>query len=343
MVYATCIEKFRDKQGRILGYKLQEVGSNKVMPVRPYELKDAIRQNKIKVNNLTLTSDNRLLENKAVAKQNKGNVIENVAKAMVYMETIVLGMGDSYTEIVENTTCDAGMNIEIEDYSMQELEKIQVRAYIKLLKDKSKIKRVITDYTEYLTEYNEDELLDSITCSGDTRDNNKLIHSINIFDSFLKKLLDTKIIEQQTYNEFHNIKIKTDNIDVELCGMAYKVAHTFFTFLNDEFFYRSNDSHTVGGIKYEEDDPEVKFGTYVMHASLKKTVTSGKLSYSVGFNRDAKGIRIDIARGLYKYSDRSTSYQYIKSFKTDSTDVKQISMAIANKLNELATKESDNQ
>jgi hypothetical protein len=59
-IQAKCIEKFRDKNNIIVGYRLVDV-SGKTIDVKPDILKSYIKTGKITVVNLTLTSDNRLL------------------------------------------------------------------------------------------------------------------------------------------------------------------------------------------------------------------------------------------------------------------------------------------
>jgi hypothetical protein len=56
----TCIYKFRDNTGKIIGYKLQDANRN-IQDIGATELKNLIASNKLKVDNLTLTSDGRLM------------------------------------------------------------------------------------------------------------------------------------------------------------------------------------------------------------------------------------------------------------------------------------------
>ena len=56
----TCIKRVRTSSNKIIKYKLQD-NTGKIIEVYPKELKQAIRENKITVVNLTLTSDNKLL------------------------------------------------------------------------------------------------------------------------------------------------------------------------------------------------------------------------------------------------------------------------------------------
>lgn len=61
MIQAKCIQKFRDKNNHIYGYRLQDI-NGKTQDVRPDNLKQAIANKQIHVVNLTLTSDNRLVD-----------------------------------------------------------------------------------------------------------------------------------------------------------------------------------------------------------------------------------------------------------------------------------------
>ena len=71
MLTVTCIQKFRNKQNQIYGYRLQDQQGN-IKDVYSDQLKAAIRNNKIDIVNLTLTSDNRLVA-KTPEKQHKLN------------------------------------------------------------------------------------------------------------------------------------------------------------------------------------------------------------------------------------------------------------------------------
>ena len=58
---AKCIDKARNKNNQIIGYKLQDQQGN-IIIVKPEALKSVIRSKKIEIINLTLTSDNRLID-----------------------------------------------------------------------------------------------------------------------------------------------------------------------------------------------------------------------------------------------------------------------------------------
>lgn len=57
-----CIEKYRNNNGVILGYLLIDVNTCQTAQVESNELKKLIKSGRIKVENLTLTRDGRLVE-----------------------------------------------------------------------------------------------------------------------------------------------------------------------------------------------------------------------------------------------------------------------------------------
>lgn len=61
MIQTKCIQKFRDKNNHIYGYRLQDI-NGKTQDVEPNNLKQAITNKQIHVVNLTLTSDGRLVD-----------------------------------------------------------------------------------------------------------------------------------------------------------------------------------------------------------------------------------------------------------------------------------------
>ena len=63
MIQAKCLDKIRDKKGNIIGYKLIDKNKNEVA-VKAERLKEVIKSKQVDVINLTLTSDNRLINKK---------------------------------------------------------------------------------------------------------------------------------------------------------------------------------------------------------------------------------------------------------------------------------------
>lgn len=58
----TCEAKFRDKSGKIVGYRLFDQESMQMQDIEAYVLKSQIASGNIKVANLQLTSDGRLVD-----------------------------------------------------------------------------------------------------------------------------------------------------------------------------------------------------------------------------------------------------------------------------------------
>ena len=63
MIQAICLKKFRNKNNQIIGYRIQDKNGN-TLDVKSEYLKQAIKNKQINVINLTLTSDNKLIDTK---------------------------------------------------------------------------------------------------------------------------------------------------------------------------------------------------------------------------------------------------------------------------------------
>ena len=91
MIQAKCIEKIRDKNNYIIGYKLIDKDKNEVI-VKSERLKDVIRSGQLEVINLKLTYDSRLIDKKPDT-PSKSNInvkaIINKAKAIGCIITTV--------------------------------------------------------------------------------------------------------------------------------------------------------------------------------------------------------------------------------------------------------------
>ena len=61
MLRITCISKLRDKNNIIYGYRIMDIDTKQVKDVTPVQLKNAIALKQCECDNLTLTSDWRLI------------------------------------------------------------------------------------------------------------------------------------------------------------------------------------------------------------------------------------------------------------------------------------------
>ena len=88
MIQVKYIEKIRDKNNQIISYRLVDKNKNEVL-VASNKLKEAIRSCQIEVVNLTLTSDNRLIDKKTdTPSKSNINVEAIIIKAKVLGHSI---------------------------------------------------------------------------------------------------------------------------------------------------------------------------------------------------------------------------------------------------------------
>lgn len=89
MIKALCVEKYKDKNGNIIGYKLQD-NNGRQLRFDAGQVKQAIFLNQLEVINLKLTSDGRLIST---------NILENndIIKICNYLSRLMI------TEVIKNT------------------------------------------------------------------------------------------------------------------------------------------------------------------------------------------------------------------------------------------------
>lgn len=111
MITCKCIQKFRERTGKIYGYRLIDI-NGQTQDATPGDLKRAIANKNITVLNLTLTSDDRLVDkNPEKQLQNKKIMPNNVIRPMNNKEKFI----DYITKVVEGLTKRIGTgDIQIE-------------------------------------------------------------------------------------------------------------------------------------------------------------------------------------------------------------------------------------
>ena len=88
MLQVKCIEKIRDKNNHIIGYTI--IGNDKKpIPVKSEKLKEVIGSGQIEVTNLTLTSDNRLINKRPVTSSKQINTTENLINRLKSLGYII--------------------------------------------------------------------------------------------------------------------------------------------------------------------------------------------------------------------------------------------------------------
>ena len=94
MIAAKCIQKYRNNQGKIYGYRIID-GNMCPLDIETDKLKAAIRNKEIDVINLTLTSDNRLIDSSerkstSISKShNKKSTLDNSTQNVKSLNTFI--------------------------------------------------------------------------------------------------------------------------------------------------------------------------------------------------------------------------------------------------------------
>lgn len=94
MIQAKCVEKFRDKNNHIYGYRLKDSQGN-TKDVGTDQLKNAIKNGQINILNLTLTSDNRLVDttpNKSKSVSQQSQISEEQKIQNLILKSKALGI-----------------------------------------------------------------------------------------------------------------------------------------------------------------------------------------------------------------------------------------------------------
>lgn len=184
MIQVKCIEKFRDNQGKIIGYRLMDL-NEQIQDVESENLKAAIRRKEINVINLTLTSDGRLMNSSEKQLQSKklGGVPKGVnselGKALAYMDGVLLDPGQSREDDVEYACQMAGIPYDRNNTNKNYLDRKAAEAYSILLnQDAYNILDVMIG--------NYEEGVNKIAHLASKDTTNRIKYSIYLIDAFTK-------------------------------------------------------------------------------------------------------------------------------------------------------------
>lgn len=354
MIQAKCIQKFRDKQNKIYGYRLQDI-NGQVQDVTPENLKVAIKNNQIHVVNLTLTADNRLVDTTEKQLQakilGKAPVIQNdskyseVAKALVLLDKELLNMGDEYKELVENRMYNAGMGLKSLDTNDKNIDNLLYNAYMILLsKNPGKVDSIILLWDRHK--------------SYDTFESNIQYERVSkITQSKIYKALFTvyKHAKEQKYSkvairpleEFLS-KIKTTG--VASINMGYGVGHSYYNYLDSRLFGTiTNSVFTVGHVITASDmseHKEYKGYSYVLHKDINRCGSPDVALAALFKNTENGDVQIDIKLARQGYLSENQScvglVGYIKNLESTVVNplisVEACAKKLATKFNMLAPK-----
>lgn len=368
MIQAKCIQKFRNKNNQIIGYRLQDI-NGQIQDVTPENLKKAILNKQVHIVNLTLTADNRLID--TTEKQLQAKVLgkapviysddkySDVAKALVLLDKELLCIGDSYWEVVENRAFDAGDNLQLWDldeyYKKPEykdcksndaiLDKILYKTYIKLLNNKPNIVDTIIEmwnaYDSYKTFENniKYENVPKITQS-------KIYKALVIVYKHAKEQKFTKDALKPLGDFLSRIKIT----GVASINMGYRVGHSYFEYLDSKLFGTiTNSVFTVGHVITASDIKEHKEYNgynYVLHKDINKCGSPNIALAALFKNTENGDVQIDIKLARQGYLSESQScvglVGYIKNLDSivinPIISVEACAKKLATKFNTLAPK-----
>lgn len=367
MIQAKCIEKFRDSTGKIYGYRLQDI-NGQVQDVRPENLKTAIRNKQIHIVNLTLTTDNRLVDSSEKQLQAKvlgkapvtpSNKFDSVAKALVLLDKERENFGLGYDEIVENRAALAKISLDVYNLSSyynnpkykdcktddEVLDKILYDIYIKLLNTDSKEIANIIDKWEATKSY--DTFETNIKYENVSKITQSKIY--NALRTVLKYAKEQKFNKKTVYT-LANFLTKIKMSGVASINLGYKVGNTYYSYLDsDKFGVISNDVFTVGNTITSSDvslHKEYKGYNYVFHKDINKCGAPEVALAALFKNTDSGDVQIDIKLARNGYLNASANcvgtVGYIKDISSTvvkaDAPVDDIAKQIAKQFNSLAPK-----
>lgn len=349
MITVKCIEKFRNTSGQIIGYRLQDI-NGQTQESSAANLKKAIRNNQVHVVNLTLTSDNRLvdtnekqLQSKALGKpMTKDDICVKCAKAMIYIDKQLMDMGDSYSEIVENVSNVAGIDITAYGMPDNKLDKALLKAYTKIANEKPE---TIAQFIDYRFEYGDDETLEENMQYEHVSDSrqSKIYKAMAVVLTYLK----VKKQSPDTISKIENFLNRIGGQNANTLEIAYKASHEYYRYLDSKLFgVVSNDCSTVGH-KIKTSDTkkfkELKGYEYICHKDLNILNAPG-FSIAILFKSSGNEVKVDFKFARQGYiGERSVgtvgyfmNIASIDLLPTESTE--EMGKKIANVCNKIAPK-----
>lgn len=349
MIQAKCIEKFRDKTGKIYGYRLIDL-NEQTQDVTADNLKRAIANKKIHVINLTLTSDNRLVDSSEKQLQSKKlgpapskeNIIKEVAKALAFLDKELVDMGDSFEEIVENLCYAAKLKFDSDKAYDDEkyADKLCIKAYEILLANNSHYSNLKTNINYYY-EYS-DTFCDNITCLSESH-SMQIIRNIGLVAKYAELLNKNGKCDDETFEKIKELRGIVCSIDLQTSIFGNRVGNTFFRYLDEKYFgTRTNDAFTVGNV-LTKDDENRKLGAYVINARMNILGMPNDCGFTVGLTKTNNGIQAtfyhytkDNNNHEMKYTGFTNNSVVFNNTNMEQSNIEAVSKQIAFRLNKLA-------
>ena len=338
MIQAKCIQKFRDKNNHIIGYRLQDI-NGQTQDVQADNLKQAIKSNHINILNLTLTKDGRLVDSSEEVLQDKKlgpapqldvKQFKDIAKAIVFIEQSCLGMGDDYRETVEYYCSEANIpfdwDAEAEDDNYTTKQALKAVAIL-LLKNKYDF----NSFIEYIAVNNNEWLI--------SQSSEKLLKCLKLIRKYIEPVKNIKGI-----NEFDELIASIKESSARYVVESQKIGYEYWRYLDDKYFgIRTNDYFSTGH-KTTQSEPAKKIGSYVCGSLFNVVNKPDVHGFLIGFNQYSDKLRMKIYAYKEKINNQVCTVDYNNLIDTQayidydikSNDITGISKKLANELNKLA-------
>ena len=356
VIQAKCIQKFRDNKGKIYGYRLVDL-NGQTQDVTPDNLKNAIRLGHIHIVNLTLTSDNRLMDTSEKQLQAKvlgkspvdpveklDETYKDVAKALVYLDKETIDTGDDYEDCVYGRYHQA-FDKEPNITSSTNIDELMYKAFLKMTSDKS---GEISDLIGYWEEY---EYYDTFEHhiqyeNVDSINKSKIYKALVLVYKYAKEHKFSKKVVTPLKDFLDRIK----TTGIAAINVGYNAGHTYYRYLDGNIFGTiSNDVFTVGHAITSSDikeHKEYKGYSYVFHKDINKC---GKPAISIAAlfkNAEAGKVQADLKIERHGYLNERQSCVGIRGYILDIETIildndesnEANSKIIAKKFNEIAPK-----
>lgn len=356
MIQAKCIEKFRDKTGKIYGYRLIDL-NDQTQDVTPENLKKAILNKQIHVVNLTLTSNNRLVDTTEKQLQSKvlgkapvnpveklDETYKNVAKALVYLDKETIDMGDSYEDCVYGRYYQA-FGKEPNITSNTNLDEFLYKSFLKMLANKpSEISDLIECWEEYEHYYTFEHNIQY--------ENVDSINKSNIYKALtlVYKYAKENKLSKKAVTPLKNFLDRIKTTGIAAINVGYNAGHTYYRCLDSKIFGTiSNSVFTVGHTITSSDikeHKEYKGYNYVFHKDIN-VCGAPQISIAAFFkNAGANNVQVDIKIERHGYVTETRSCVGIRGYILDiesflintKTPVEEYAKVVADKFNQIAPK-----
>lgn len=236
MIQAKCIQKFRDKNNKIYGYRLQDQ-AGKQINVTTQQLKSAIANKQINIINLKLTSDNRLVSCKI--SNNTHNNGNNSEKAILTMDMI----RDNYMTFVKRPDglCDTVDGI-LMDKHIYFKSNIDINTFNSLKTVENK--QLSDDIIACINPNNKDKCLIASTKQIALEDYNNS-YGCGMFSEMSIKSIDLRGVDTSLVTNFWKLFSNCYAIYYNLDGIDMSNGHSY-----EYMFYRSDAEYiSMKGVK----------------------------------------------------------------------------------------------